>query len=222
MVVPVRRVVVIGCSGAGKTTLARRLAAALGVPHIELDGIYHQTGWQPLDSDRFRAELSARMAASPDGWVICGNYNAQTGDIHIAQADTLVWVDPPRRVVMWRVFTRTVWRVITRKELWNGNREPLTNLYRWDPEQNIIRWAWVKWPHYRERNTRRLRDGTWSHLDVHRLRSTAEVDAFATWVEAAATNPAQSPPRRASGSVTWARRGRGRGGWRSASARSGR
>ena len=180
-----RRVVVIGCSGAGKTTLARRIAAALGVAHIELDAIYHQPGWRPLDDVRFREALRARMAASPRGWVTCGNYNTQTGDIHLAEADTLVWLDPPRSVVMWRVITRTIWRALTRKELWNGNREPLRNFYRWDPEQNVIRWAWVKWPQSRERNTRRLSDGTWAHLDVHRLRTRAEVGAFMDRVAAA-------------------------------------
>jgi adenylate kinase family enzyme len=181
-----RRVVVIGCSGAGKTTLARRLAAQLGVTHIELDALYHQAGWKPLDTETFRARLRARMAASPDGWVTCGNYNTQTGDMHLAQADTVVWIDPPRHVVMWRVITRTLRRAITRTELWNGNREPLRNFYRWDPERNVIRWAWVKWPQYRERNTRRLMDGTWDHLEVHRLTSNAEVDAFLDGVRNAA------------------------------------
>ena len=180
-----RRVVVVGCSGAGKTTLARRLAAMLGVTHIELDALYHQAGWKPLDTATFRARLCARMAASPHGWVTCGNYNTQTGDVHLAQADTLVWIDPPRHVVMWRVITRTLWRAITRAELWNGNREPLRNFYRWDPELNVIRWAWVKWPKYRERNTRRLTDGTWDHLEVHRLTSNAQVDAFLEDVRAA-------------------------------------
>jgi adenylate kinase family enzyme len=173
-----RRIVVVGCSGAGKTRLARQLAAALDVPHIELDAIYHQPGWRPLDNQRFQAELSARMRASPDGWVTCGNYAAQTGNRHVANADTLVWVDPPRRVVMWRVVTRTIRRALVREELWNGNRERLRNLVRWDPEHNIIRWAWITWPRYRERYTRRVRDGTWDHVDVHRLTTTAQVHAF--------------------------------------------
>ena len=186
MVEHMRRVVVIGCSGAGKTTLARRLAAVLGVAHIELDAIYHQRGWKPADNETFQKTLLARMAASPRGWVTCGNYNTQTGDVHLARADTLAWLDLPRRTVMWRVITRTLWRMITRKELWNGNREPLSNVCRWDPERNVIRWAWVKWPHYRKRNTRRLTDGTWAHLDVRRLTSTAEVDAFVDGVGMAA------------------------------------
>ena len=49
----------VGNSGAGKSTLARALADALGVPHVELDGIYHQAGWQPLPVEEFRAKLKA-------------------------------------------------------------------------------------------------------------------------------------------------------------------
>lgn len=189
MVGGMRNVVVIGCTGAGKTTFARRLAAVLGGTHIELDAIYHQPGWKPLDNASFQATLRARMASSPHGWVTCGNYNAQTGDVHLARADTLIWLDPPRSVVMWRVITRTLWRAITRKQLWNGNHEPLSNLYRWDPEVNVIRWAWTKWPHHRERNARRLTDGTWDHLDVHRLTSDAEVDAFLAEARVSAAQP---------------------------------
>lgn len=189
MVGGMRHVVVIGCTGAGKTTFARRLATARGGTHIELDAIYHQPGWKPLDNATFQTTLRARMAASPNGWVTCGNYNTQTGDVHLARADTLVWLDPPRSVVMWRVITRTVWRAVTRKRLWNGNREPLRNLYRWDPEVNVIRWAWIKWPYYRKRNTRRLTDGTWDHLDVHRLTSNAEVEAFLAEARARAAQP---------------------------------
>lgn len=179
-----RRVVVVGCSGAGKTTLARRIAAALGVAHIELDALFHQPGWAAQPNDAFQADLAARMAAAQRGWVVCGNYSAQSGGIHVAAADTLVWLDPPRRVVMRRVIARTIWRAVTRRELWNGNREPLTNFYRWDPEVNIIRWAWVKWPQYRRTYARRTVDGSWDHLDVHRLVSDAQVDAFMDRVEA--------------------------------------
>lgn len=187
----VRRATVIGCAGAGKTTLARKLAAAMGVPHIELDAMYHQAGWKPLDDQRFQAELSARMAASPRGWVICGNYLTQTGGIQYDHADTLVWLDPPRHVVMWRVITRTLWRALMRCELWNGNRERLANLYRWDPQENIIRWAWVKWPEYRQRYTRRMVDGTWDHLFVHRLTTNAQVDALLDQIAAEAGERAE-------------------------------
>jgi adenylate kinase family enzyme len=66
-------VVVVGCSGSGKTTLARRLAATLGSPHIELDSIYHQAGWTPLDDANFRARV--QEATEPARWVVDGNYS---------------------------------------------------------------------------------------------------------------------------------------------------
>jgi len=94
------------------------------------------------------------------------------------RADTVVWVDPPKRVVMSRVVRRTLHRVLTREELWNGNREPWTNLYSRDPYENIIVWAWTRYATVRERYQAMLHDGTWARLDVVRLGSRAEVRRF--------------------------------------------
>ena len=93
-------------------------------------------------------------------------------------ADTIVWLDLPKPIVMRRVVRRTVSRAVRREELWNGNREPLTNFYRWDPEQNIIRWAWANFDVYRRRYEEHLVDGTWAHAEVARLRSPGEVAAW--------------------------------------------
>ena len=60
-----RRVSVVGVSGSGKTTTARALARRLGVPHIELDAIYHQADWTPRTRDDFRAEVTAALERSP-------------------------------------------------------------------------------------------------------------------------------------------------------------
>jgi len=68
----VRRVSVVGTSGSGKSTLASQLADILGVPHLELDAVHHQPGWEPLPTDEFRRVVAARAAAG--GWVIDGNY----------------------------------------------------------------------------------------------------------------------------------------------------
>jgi adenylate kinase family enzyme/GNAT superfamily N-acetyltransferase len=143
-----RRISLVGAPGSGKTTLGRQLAVTLGVPFIELDGILHQPGWTDLTSDEFRARVAEAIAV--EGWVVDGNYG-QVQDLVWGRADTVLWLDLPRRVVMLRVVLRTIRRALTREELWNGNREPLSNFYRWDPERNIMRWTWVKYPEYVER-----------------------------------------------------------------------
>ena len=168
-----RRVAVVGVSGAGKTRLARMLAAALEVPHVELDSIYHQPGWQGLDDDEFRRRVSERL--SGDGWVADGNYST-VRPIVLARADTAVWLDLPRWLVARRVISRTLRRTITREELWNGNREPLSGPFRLDPEKNIILWSITKHGRYREQYGSRMADPELSHIHWIRLTSDREVD----------------------------------------------
>ncbi|MDQ1497810.1 MAG: hypothetical protein QOF96_3390 [Actinomycetota bacterium] len=170
-----QRVSLVGVPGSGKTTVGRRLAATLGVPFIELDSIIHQAGWVDLPRDEFRQRV--RLALTVDGWVVDGNYPA-VQDLVWQHADTVVWLDLPRWLVMRRIVRRTVRRAVTRERLWNGNREPCGNLYRLNPEKSIIRWAWIKHPEYVQRYGAAMADGAYAHLRFVRLRSQRDVRAF--------------------------------------------
>lgn len=184
----VRRVWVVGNSGSGKTTLARALGSELGVPHFELDSIYHQPGWTPLPDEEFRSRVVAAVAG--DGWVLDGNYYTRLGADLIRRADTVVWIDFPRSVVMRQLVRRTLWRGLFRVELWNGNRESLANFFRRDPDKSILRWAWTQHSVYRSRYEELIATGEWEGLTVVRLRSPAEVKDFLGRVGgAAATGP---------------------------------
>lgn len=133
---PPRRVLVAGTSGSGKTTVAARLATALGVPHIEIDGLFHGPEWVPRPS--FEADV--RRFAATGGWVTEWQYAAVRD--HLAdRADLLVWLDLPRALVMRQVVRRTVLRRLRREQLWNGNREPPFRTVLTDRE-HIVRWAW--------------------------------------------------------------------------------
>ena len=181
-----RRIAVVGCPGSGKSTLARQLAEKLRLTHIELDALFHQPDWTAATNHQFQASLRLAMDEADDvtdGWVTCGNYNSQSGEIHHERADTIVWLDLPKSIIVRRVIWRTLRRAVTREELWNGNREPLSNFYRWDPEKNIVRWAWVHFDKYRTQYTAKLAGEDWDHLSVHRLRNQAEV---AMWLALAA------------------------------------
>jgi adenylate kinase family enzyme len=161
---------VVGSSGAGKTTLARALAERIGVPHVELDAFMHQPGWQPRPDEEFMDEVE-RATAQP-GWVVDGNYRRFVIEGPVwERADTVVWLDLPKRTVMKQVVVRTVRRAVTRQELWNGNREPLTNFFSLDPLKNIIVWAWVKHEEFRQRYAGAMADPRWQRLEFVRLTS---------------------------------------------------
>jgi adenylate kinase family enzyme len=172
-VAPILRVSVVGNSGAGKSTLAHALAERLSVPYVELDALMHQPGWQPRPDQEFMEEVE-RATAGP-GWVVDGNYRRFVLEGPVwKRADTVVWIDLPRRTVMRQVIARTIRRALTREELWNGNREPLTNFVSLDPEKNVIVWAWVKHPEFAARYASAMADPAWRHLRFVRLRSHAE------------------------------------------------
>ena len=171
----VRRVSVVGTSGSGKSTLARELAEILGVPQLELDAVHHQPGWAPLPTDEFRRIIAARAAAG--GWVIDGNYG-RVRDLVWARADTVVWLDLPKRTVMRQVVWRTLRRVALRRELWNGNRERWRNFLTWNPEQSVISWAWHKHAPDHAKYAAAAASPASAHLRFIRLTSRRDVARF--------------------------------------------
>ncbi len=156
------------------------------MPFVELDSIFHQPGWAPLPAEEFRRRVAEIAAA--DGWVIDGNYSA-VRPLVWDRADTVLWLDLPRRTVMRQVAWRTLRRVAGRTELWNGNRERWANLLTWDPEESIISWAWHQHTVYRDRYAVAAADPAHAHLNFVRLRSRPEIRRFL------AEAPPPVPPR---------------------------
>jgi len=106
-----------------------------------------------------------------ESWVVDGNYGA-VRDIVWARADTVVWVDPPRHTVMRQLIARTLRRMATKEELWNGNRERWRYLFR--REESVILYAWMSHAKYRARYFAAQADPANAHLSFVRLRTAAE------------------------------------------------
>ena len=102
-----QRILILGRTGSGKTTLARELAAAIGMPHVELDVLYFgpnfSTAPLPVLRDRTRAAIAG------DRWVTDGNKSA-VRDLVWPRADTVIWLDYPLVVSLWRLGKRALWR----------------------------------------------------------------------------------------------------------------
>lgn len=165
-----RRLLVAGTSGAGKTTVAWRAAAALGCPHVELDALHHGPDWSVRP--QFEADVAA-FSAQP-AWTTEWQYSRVRG-LLLDRAELLVWLDLPRRVVMRRVIARTLRRRLGRQRLWNGNVEPPLRTILTDSD-HIVRWAWRT--HARTHRRVLMVASTRPDLPVVRLRTPAEITAW--------------------------------------------
>jgi adenylate kinase family enzyme len=169
-----RRIAVKGTSGAGKTTVAAKIAARLGVPHIELDALHHGPNWAEPTADEFQAKVQAALAANPAGWVIDGNYERKLGDLVNDAADVVVWLDLPLAVLLGRLVRRSVPRIISQQELWPGtdNRESWYGVFL--APNGLIIWAVRSYFRHQREWPRRFS----KHPHFVRLRSQRQIDAW--------------------------------------------
>lgn len=96
------KVLISGISGSGKTTLAAAVSALLGLPQFELDALHHGPGW--VKRQDFETDVDTFSAGSR--WVTEDQYHTALGDLLWQRADTVIWLDLPRRTVMQRVIRR--------------------------------------------------------------------------------------------------------------------
>src|SRR3954447_13333282 len=120
-----QRIVIIGNSATGKTTLAREVATRLGCPHIERDAFQWEANWTPTTDTVFQARVME--AVKGERWVADGNFS-RVRDIVWGRADTLIWLDYPLWLILWRLSKRSWQRVRQHELLWNGNRESWSHL----------------------------------------------------------------------------------------------
>ena len=126
------RVLIIGCGGAGKSTLARQLGEKLNLPVVHLDSIFWLPGWVEMEKDEFDARIRTEMAK--ETWILDGNYN-RTLPERIARCDTIIYLDFSRTACLYGIFKRLLTNIgKTRPDMGAGCKEKVN----WD----FVKWVW--------------------------------------------------------------------------------
>ncbi len=127
-----KRVVVIGSGGAGKSTFSRRLGEATGLPVIHLDSVFWKPNWQPTPAEEWEktvAELVRR-----EQWIIDGNFGG-TRELRIRASDTVIFLDLPRLICLYRVIKRAItFRGKNRPDMADGCNEKF--------DREFAGWVW--------------------------------------------------------------------------------
>ncbi|MFF0189926.1 AAA family ATPase [Streptomyces sp. NPDC005244] len=168
-----RRILVAGSTGAGKTTLARAVSGRLGIPFHEMDALaITGPGWQENPS---LVDDVERLSEGP-GWVIDSFGHASVRDLLWERADTVVWLDYPRAVVMRRVLRRSAARTLLRRRVFGGNVETFG---LWFSADHPVWWAWSQYEPRRTAIASRCAAPRPTPLNVIHLRTPRATE---TWL----------------------------------------
>lgn len=167
------RYIVVGTSGAGKSTFAAALAQACGCPHIELDALYWGLGWAAVPHEQFEARV--RSATAGECWVADGNYTA-VRDVLWARATHIVWLNYGRGIVFPRVLWRTLSRGLLRTRLSHGNRESLRMAFF--SRDSVLWWSYSTFARNRVKFAGLRSDPAYGHLEWTEITKPSRARAF--------------------------------------------
>lgn len=117
---------IMGSTGAGKTTLGKKLSSKTNIPCTDLDDLYWLPHWKPREKEDF--ERSINDAVSKESWILCGNYS-KFHHITVPRATIIIWLDLPFRVLLWRIMKRSLMQSIKKEAICNGNYQTCSQFF---------------------------------------------------------------------------------------------
>lgn len=160
------RILIIGCGGAGKSTMARQLGDKLQIPVVHLDKLFWKPGWVESSREEIDAKIMAEMAKPQ--WIMDGNYNRTLAE-RMRHCDTIIYLDFSRFACLMGVLKRVITTYGTvRPDMGEGCPE------RFDGE--FLQWVWNYNKNKRESNYRLLNEAT--HAETIVLKNRRAVKKF--------------------------------------------
>ena len=155
--------------------MAENLAQKIGGDFIELDALHWGPNWSAAGDELLRAR--AEEATRSPCWVVAGNYRI-TRPITWSRAEAIIWLDYSLWVIFWRLFRRTWKRILTREELWSGNRERLwTQLKLWSDE-SLFHWLFKTYWRRKREYPELFAQPEYAHLQVIRFKDPNQAQAW--------------------------------------------
>lgn len=172
---PYQRVVVIGTTSSGKSTLAARLAAKFDLAFIELDALHWEPDWQEAPLDVFRARVQKAIQA--DRWAVAGNYQ-KVRDLIWPKAEAIIWLDYSLWRIFWQLTRRTFSRWWTRELLWGTNRENLWTHFKLWSKDSLFHWLFTTYGRRKREYPILLSQPEHGHLKLIRFKHPRETEKW--------------------------------------------
>jgi len=172
---PYRRIVVVGTTSSGKSTLAKSLADKFDLNFIELDALHWEPNWHEAPDNVFRERVDGATYA--ERWIVAGNYQI-VREIVWSRAEAAIWLDYSLPRVFWQLTIRTFRRALLHEELWNGNREKLWWHFKLWSDESLYHWLFKTYWRRKREYPQLFADPRYAHLTVIRFGSPREANEW--------------------------------------------
>ena len=166
-------IVVIGSSCSGKSTFSQKLSNKMALEYIELDQLHWLPNWQERADDEFRGLV--KQATASDTWVLDGNYSV-VRDIVWPRATKIIWLNHSFSLVLYRSFTRSIVRAVTKKKLFAGNVETFKQTFF--SRDSIILWVLQTYHQKRKRYNKLLPQLKFQGIEIIELNNQKQVQQY--------------------------------------------
>ena len=174
---PYNRLVVIGTTSSGKSTLAENIARRFDLNFIELDALHWEPNWQEAPLDVFRERVT--KATQAERWIVAGNYSV-VRDLVWAKAEAVTWLDYPFFLVLGQLTRRTFTRWWTQELLWGKNIEPFWVHFKLWSQDSLFHWLFKTYWRRKRETPQLLSLPEYRHLTLIHFKHPREVDE---WLE---------------------------------------